>query len=387
MSTMPSDSPSMELGGLDGTNPLGFLAALGTLVVVRAAGESTARLRWIRGRTWMPVLADLATADRTRLCTSLADGLRGKDVAADAAKRRNTADKAYQQARTAIKKEIEKIKRERLKGQERKAAIEARVRPLEGFAASKRMEWLVALKAAVPRPELALGKRIDCKAREFRGHAHEITERGDGAAREAADLLAAFGSDACLENGRGNLQGRNIESTPFCFIRGSGHQDFLDTVSKLLAEVTAERVAQALFEQWVYRDPGLSMRWDPGEDKRYALTDTKPADEGALTVWMANLLAYRALALFPCAPTRRGLGTTAWITIQNEKTFTWPLWEFAAAPDTVRTLLQLGELREARLDHRALDARGIAAVFRARRIRFPPTGSSYKLNFSPARAV
>jgi hypothetical protein len=129
------------------------------------------------------------------------------------------------------------------------------------------------------------------------------------------------------------------------------------------------------------------MRWDPGEDKRYALTDVKPADEGAHTVWMANLLAYRSLVLFPCAPTRTGLGATAWATIEDDTAFTWPVWEFAAAPDTVRTLLQLEELRDARPDRCVLEARGIVAVFRARRIRFPPTGPSYKLNFSPARAL
>jgi hypothetical protein len=375
-------SHSIALNGLDGTNPLGFLAALGTLVVAQAAGESAVRLRWRRARTWMPVLVDLTTADRTLLCTILADGLRGKEVSADAAKRCDAADKAHQQARTAVKKELERIKQEKLRGQDRKVAIEVRVRPLEKAAADNRAEWLAALKNAVQRPELALGARIDCTAGEFREHARAFLQAEDSAARHAAHLLAAFGSDACLEDGRGTARERRIEATPFCFLRGAGHQNFLDTIRKLLAEVTAERASQALFEPWVYRDEKLSMRWDPGEDKRYALTDTKPADEGALTVWMANLLAYRGLSLLPCAPTRRGLGTTGWTTIQGEKAFTWPLWEFAAVPDTVRTLLQLEELRQARLVRSALDARGIAVVFRARRIRV----GKY-LNFSPARAL
>jgi hypothetical protein len=154
-------------------------------------------------------------------------------------------------------------------------------------------------------------------------------------------------------------------------------------------KVDSERIQRVLFRSWTCEDEKLSMRWDPTEDRRYALMDRDPtaSDNKTRTVWMANLLAYRALVLFPCAPTRRGLGTTAWTTIHDERSLTWPLWEFAAAPDTVRALLQLQELREARLDHSALDARGIAAVFRARCIRFPPTGSSYKLNFSRARAV
>lgn|GEM_PF-3818005 len=56
-------------------------------------------------------------------------------------------------------------------------------------------------------------------------------------------------------------------------------------------------------------------------------------------------------------------------------------------PDMVRTLLQAAKLRKARLDHPALDALGIAVVFRARRIRYPPTGFGFKINVSPARAL
>lgn len=387
MTTSTSSAHSIELTGLDGTNPLGFLTALGTLVVARAAGEASARLRWQQVQNWMPVLVDLTTDDRAWLCSVLVENLRGSEVSPDAAEKRDAAEKAYERTRTAAKKELAKIKNEKLKGQDRKAAIDARVRPLEEAAAAKRTARRAALKNAVPRPELALGKRIDCTADEYREHAVEFLQSAHGGERETVDLLAAFGSDACLDRTRGGADNPHIEATPFCFIRGSGHQNFLETVRKLLDQVTMESVAQALFEPWVYRDARLSMRWDPEEDKRYALSDTKPADEGALTVWMANLLAYRALVLFPCAPTQRGLGTTAWTTIDDGEAFTWPLWEFAAGTDLLRTLLQIEVLREPRPDRRALAARGIAAVFRARRIRFPPTGSSYKLNFSPARGL
>jgi len=155
--------------------------------------------------------------------------------------------------------------------------------------------------------------------------------------------------------------------------------------------VTPERLSQTLFEPWAYRDARLSMRWDPTEDKRYALMGVEPADEGALTVWMANLLAYRGLVLFPCTPQRRGLGTTAWTSLKGNgdehMVLTWPIWEFGASPEIVRMLLQIEEMVEARPDRTVLATRGIPAVFRARRIRFPATGSSYKLNFSPARGV
>jgi hypothetical protein len=101
---------------------------------------------------------------------------------------------------------------------------------------------------------------------------------------------------------------------------------------------------------------------------------------------MANLLAYRGLTLFPCAPTRLGLGTTAWST-PDDHVFTWPIWEFAASPDMIRSLLQLQELTGQTLHRATLSARGVAEVFRASRIRFPPTGSNYKLNFTRSRRI
>jgi hypothetical protein len=388
MSVPGSKSCSTELTGIDGTNPLGFLAALGTLVVARQAGESGACLRWERKRTWTPVLGGMTTSDGAELCKRLATALSGKPVLPEAEEKRRKAERVYAEARTAVKKEMEKIKNEGIKNREdRNKAIEERVRPLEKDANSKRKDWLSVLKDAVPRPELRLGARIDCTASEYRDHATDFIKGSDATFREALHYLAAFGSDGCVEDEKGEIQERKIAATPFCFIRGSGNQNFLDTVCKLVGNVSVERLSAALFEPWAYRDEGLSMRWDPVEDKRYALMDSKPADEGALTVWMANLLAYRSLALFPCVPTRRGLGTTAWAHIENALVFTWPLWEFEAAPDVVRTMLQLRELQEPGLERGALGARGIAAAYRARRIRFPPEGPSYKLNFSPARGL
>src|SRR3954462_13437760 len=63
---------SLILTGLDGTNPLGFLAALGILAVAdtKAAG---ARLSWRRAGRWHPVLT--SPLDRTALLACSVDDL------------------------------------------------------------------------------------------------------------------------------------------------------------------------------------------------------------------------------------------------------------------------------------------------------------------------
>jgi hypothetical protein len=377
------DAP-VEFDGIDGANPLGFLAAVGAVVTIQRAGEGTARLGWKRRRTWVPVLDGTSTIEPEQLSTKIADLLRGRAVVNEDEEKRLKTQREFETAKKAVEDKSKEIGKRGMGRKDREDAIESEVRPLEHVRNQKRREWLDTLKKAVPRPELAIGKRIDCTSSEYRDHAHSFLFGAGHADRQTLDLLAAFGSDACHEK-----NSDAIVPTPFCFIRGSGQQFFLETVRQLMEQATPERVHQTLFEPWGYREEKLSMRWDPVEDRRYALMDRDPTapDNKTRTVWMANLLAYCALELFPCAPGRYGLATTAWAPIDDEElAFTWPIWEFCAPPDTIRSLVQLGELADVRPDRSSLRARGIAEIFRSRRVKVG-TGSNYKWNFSPARAV
>jgi hypothetical protein len=295
----------IELSGIDGVNPLGFLAALGTLVTLHEAGEREARLAWRRQYTWVPVLHGSQATDPKTLAARLQVVLQGQPVDPEKENRRGETQKAFEQAKKKAADKAKEIAKRKLKGKEREAAIETELRPLEEEREQKRCEWLAALKEAAPSPELALGKRPDCSPEEFREHAQSFFREADCNHRKAIDQLAAFGSDACLKK-----EADTIEPTPFCFITGSGQQWFLDTVRQLMGCVTVERIQRTLFDRWTYADRKLSMRWDPIEDRQYALMDADPSSEPARAEWMANLLAYRALVLFPCVPTRRGLGTT-----------------------------------------------------------------------------
>lgn len=367
---------SFQLSGLDGSNPLGYLAALGTLVTLYRHGEREPKLKWTLASRWIPVLHDLDCRDNAQVSRAVADALRGKPVQPDAEKRLGEAQKKMEAAQKAIKKKRDEIKQQGLRGTERLEAIERELRPLEGEYEQRRREWLGALREAVPWPELALGKRIDCTREEYRERAASFLGSAGLLDRSAPDFLAAFGSDGSTE------EDNVIQSTPFCFITGSGHQFFLDTVRRLVSHVTLDNVRRVLFQPWDYGDEGLSMRWDPIEDRRYALLDRDPSDESARTMWVANLLAYRALVLFPTAPVGGRLATAGW----TQESFTWPLWEHPVGVDVVRSLVQLRELAQPRPDATALRAKGIVAVYRAQRISVGK-GANRKLNFTPARRV
>ena len=374
-STVPCNEP-LVLTGIDGANPLGFLAALGTLSLLRQGAFPEARLAWKRTATWQPSLTGVLPADQSMLCDALAAALRGRSVPDDAEASRKEAQKAFDEAKKVLKEKNEEITKRKLRGEARKAAIKKEVEPLEQQLNQKRDVWLEALKQAVPRPELALGKHIDCTSDEYRQCTENILKDSDFVKRAPLDLLAAFASDGCVESfGR-------VSATPFCFITGSGHQYFLDTVRRLMEQATVERIGSVLFEPWAYTDKGLSLRWDPKEAARYALMDADPSGLGAYTVWMANLLAYQALMLLPSAPGRRGLETTGW----QDTEFSWPIWQYPADPDTIRSCMLLSDLRASSPDRSALRNQGIAAIFRSRRIK---VGSerNFKINFEPARGI
>jgi hypothetical protein len=391
---IPEPMDSIVLSGLDGANPLGFLAALGTLATLHQAGETGARLSWKRAIAWQPVVSGLSPAaleavadapaiapskEAAGMCKILADALRGKPVVEQAHVRRQETQGAFDTARKSIKDKLEDIRGRRLSGKAKRDALDSEVNPLRAVCEAKRREWLEALRDAVPRADLAIGKHIDCTADEFRDHANGFLDDRD---RDALDLLASFASDACLEK-----SGR-VSATPFCFITGSGHQYFLDTVRQLMDVVQVDRLSAALFDPWIYADEKLSMRWDPREDRRYALMDRDPtaSDNKSRTVWMANLLAYRALVLFSAAPRGARLVTTGWTLEKAAKHFTWPIWEPALDIHGIRSLLVLRELVSNNPDHSRFRPRGVVAAFRARRIQVgnPPL---HKINFSPARSV
>ena len=374
------------LSGIDGANPLGFLAALGTLAVLQREGCGGAKLHWRRSATWQPVITGAGKLDQDGFASVVEKALRGRVISVDAEQQRKEAQKEFDQAKKDVKKAVVKAKESAksrgLRGKASREAIAAETKSFEDAAQAKREEWLRALKEAVPSMELAIGKHIDCTADEYRNdHAAAFFQDANFRTREPLDFLAAFASDACKNRNK-------VQPTPFCFITGSGSQYFLDTARQLMESVDGDRITATLFDPWTYPDEKLSMRWDPSEDRRYALMDRDPTAAGnkSRTEWPANLLAYRALVMFPSAPRGANLTTTAWTDYDDDRFFTWPLWGRPLDAGSIKSLMNLTELGKSKPDRSVLWLRGVVAVFRARRIQVgnPPL---YKTNFSPAKGI
>ena len=379
----------IELPALSGDNPLGFLAALGVVAALHQTGEKEIRLSWKRNVSWTPSVSGFV-GDEAALVEKLAFALKGQTVSEEAREEEQKTKKAFDQAKKKTQRQRNEIKKRKLKGKERELAREEEIEPLERVMDKLRVDWLVKRKEAVPSPELVLGKRPDCKEGEFCSFAEKFLGEADGGNRLVVDMLAAFGSDAVVDREANDKKEGKIKSTPFCFITGSGQQWFLDTARDLANRATMERLRKVLFDQWAYEDEKLSMRWDPLDDRRYALMDIDPSKSKSRTVWMANLLAYRALALFPSAPVKRQLKTTGWSRWKESKkernVFTWPIWEKPIGVETIRSLLQHSELAQKSPSLEKLMPLGVCACFRAKRIQVGQ-GLNEKTNFSPSAPV
>lgn len=187
------------------------------------------------------------------------------------------------------------------------------------------------------------------------------TDRGD---RTALDFLAAFACDAVPTRDE-----KSVEDTALRTMSGAGHQHFLKTMRDLVEASTPEKLEHALFEAWQYQDDKLSLRWDPQDDRRYALRWTEPSKEPARTVHGANRLAIEALPLMPTAPRGTRLATTGFSKLGTRQTYwTWPIWEAPVSPAVAASLLTLAGLQEEKPPRAELAARGIVEIYRARRL-------------------
>lgn len=195
--------------------------------------------------------------------------------------------------------------------------------------------------------------------------------------RTVADLLVAFGSEVFSDD-KGNFV-----DTSFRMVRSgdAAGQGLLDYACKCAEITTEDDLRTSLLGRWVYEKRGSSFRWDPSEDKMYALQANDPSKDGSLSVVGANRLALESLALFPVHPTTYGPATTGFYrpAPRTDLEFRWPIWKTPITLPVVASLIgnisQLDELSRPRM--------GVTVVFKAR--QYKP--NQYYRNFTPAQAI
>ena len=94
-----------------------------------------------------------------------------------------------------------------------------------------------------------------------------------------AEFAAAYSCDGLA------TELEKIPDTAFRTLSGSGRQDLFPTLAQLQERTTARHLYRTLFTEWDYADERLSLRYDPIEDRRYALRWGNPSNESSKTMW------------------------------------------------------------------------------------------------------
>lgn len=361
---------TLHLIGLEGTNSVGYLAALGILRLL--AHHHTA---WQPKLSWDPQTekARLHTSDpltEAELVESLHTALIGgpTDPAAGLTTRELLRTRAEQ-----IDASLKQLKRDKSLT---KTDIKAREVALDAELNELQRRWLE--QAA---PHLNYGPDTKFKASEWRAW-EQLAQATAHEQPFHTSVLAALCSSACQDD-----EGL-AEDTAFRTVRGAGHQHFLGIMAAQLLALTPQHLAKSLFAPWAYDDPveALSLRWDPLDDVRYALRWRNPSGDperkkqGGMIG--ASALAVAGLPLHPVHPRQSSLRTTGYTEIEKATTWTWPLWDTPIEIATTRSLISLADSQEAKPDHRQLSPRGIFRLYRCERF----TQGKFR-NFTPAVAV
>ncbi len=294
---------NLNLTGLDGSNPLGFLTALGTLdILSRRTSEPPPKLSWTYSGTWTPVLH-----------TTLS--IEGVVDALDA---------------------------------HRQASIES---PILNFSYVKAKKEGAEAKPMDAKPVYDLKAPPDA----LRGWLLALRSRATLDQRQAVDLAAAFASELVQDGG-----GEASKPTAFHFT--AGNQQFLAISQTLAQGTTVDHLREALLGPWSYKGEGFgTYSWDATTSRAYALRARNPSTDPKLTVPGADWLALWGLTTHPVVAVRKRLQTPGFSGGWKAGEFTWPLWGGPLGLRATTGLLRARGLQDRPAPQRR--ALGIVAVF------------------------
>jgi len=314
------------LSGLDGSNPLGFFAALGLLRVLNdetSGNDPAPRLSWEEQGRWVPVLHWNGARD------DVVEAVR-RDL--DASRRMVALELAYAADGNPNHGDADAIR-------DLKPLPETLRRFQDGIAAN--LKWSV----------------------------------GDPMrSRRSVDLAAAFGNEIATDN-----NGR-VKPTAFHFT--AGQQTFLSMVRDLADGTGREHLEEALWGPWLSESKLPSLSWNAASPRIYALRASNPAKEKRGSIPGAEWLAFNALPYFSSVSLGRRLQTACVRGGWKDAVFTWPLWSAPITVAVARSLLVRADVEHLSASERA--SAGIEVLMRAGILRSEQGGYG---SFTPALVV
>ncbi len=318
------NEPCLKLQGLDASNPLAFLAALGLLQVLTDSSAAVGprcdwRLSWRDEGRWLAVLH--GSADPELVIKRILD------------------DVSSWQDELALQLGYD--------GEGK------RLPPSSDHATFD-------LK---PSPDT------------FRTFADEAASRCTPGNMRSARLIAAYGSELVTAN-NGDLKPTALHFT-------AGQQTFLGMVRVLQQGLTGDDFREALLGPWRNTSKLPSLSWNASAPRIYAYRADNPSGEKRGSVPASDWLAFIGLRFFPVVSKRSRLLTTGVKGGWKDSTMLWPVWTTRLSVNAIRSLLTWSGLRDSTAIE-ACSSAGIAARYESRILRSDQGGYG---SFSPASVL
>lgn len=341
---------AIMLPALDGSNPLGYFAALGLLRILSdhsMSGKPAPRLSWVNIGRWAAVVHWPGSKD------DLLDLI----------------ERDLQPLRAVLRtKQVEPNARTEIE------------RNLQSSSADLALDFAYDDDGT----SVKLGEPVVCDLKPLPATLRAFHERtattlaADSsrrvAMRRSADIVAAYGSDAATDN--------NGRAKPTAFHFTAGQQTFLSMVRELALGVSRAHFDEALWGPWQSASKLPSLSWNSAAPRIYALRAGNPAKEKRGSVPGADWLAFLALTYFQCASKGRRIRTACVHGGWKDGRFVWPLWAAPITEPVIRSLLARGDAEHWSTEER--NSAGIAAVMRSQILRSDQGGYG---SFTPSAVI
>jgi len=384
-------------GGLDGANPLHFLASLGVLRLL-ALRDADVGMSWEWRGGWRPEYHWICAEAGEPIDVAagyLGAWLRelGSVGKADATLDRRIRDlaaalKKLREERTALAKEARSAaKNRKLRGDDAKALEIESCAVLDREITEKQIlveELQGELNNSLGNGIAHLGDIIGVPAQLFRVKAEAavaawlepvaVTEPCRDHPLLVVEALAAHACDVVTDsNGK-------VQPTPYSFSNGSSGQCLLKDFRGCALNSTDEMVSGLLRGEPITSGKVTGLNWNPADQRSYALQWQDPSS-GADDDPAVNALAFVGMSLLSAIPVGSNLGAIGWVMARGENGFVWPIWVEAIGLEEVRGLL--GIIPSLAKQPQDIAPMGIHVLMKSARIN--PTG---KRNFfAPANTL
>lgn len=321
------------LEGLDGSNPLGFLAALGVLRVLSEQAEpaETPRLAWRNEGLWRPVIKSVPMITLEGLVARLVDDISDWEV-----------------------------------------------EPLLRFRYPKLEKAGIKLVAGLrpPLPVFRSWVRARLEQGEMRSVAYSSALVSETACEEVKEERVPSEEALAAENVSFDPSGEwNLSLMPTSFDFTSRNAQFLDQLSLIRGVLNARAFEAELEGQPTPVKNPRRMDWDPSANVPGAIQTIESIPAHPACEW----LAFRGLVHLPVFGRRDRLDVTGCRGKRKNGLFVWPIWQGSLATDVARALLAYPNLDSLPIDARSLF--GIAEVFCA---RLSKAADGYSGRFEPS---